>query len=138
VFGSALEAAEKLRGREVSARELVDAVFTQIEKVNPRVNAVVELRREAALDEARAADEALAVGESLGPLHGVPMTVKDSFNVVGGPPGQDGPVSFVAHAVVPGGSRERTRTSESDEAGEDSTACALLLLTRAVQDRGLA
>jgi amidase len=62
VFGSALEAAEKLRGREVSARELVDAVFTEIEKVNPRVNAVVELRREAALDEARAADEALAVG----------------------------------------------------------------------------
>jgi amidase len=83
VFGSALEAADKLRRREVTARELVDAVFTQIEKVNPRVNAVVELRREAALDQARAADEALAVGERLGPLHGVPMTVKDSFNVAG-------------------------------------------------------
>jgi amidase len=83
VFGSALDAADKLRRRAVTAQELVDAVFMQIEKVNPRVNAVVELRREAALDEARAADAALAAGESLGPLHGVPMTVKDSFNVTG-------------------------------------------------------
>ena len=47
------------------------------------LNAVVELRREAALRQAAAADEATARGGEVGPLHGVPMTVKDSFNVAG-------------------------------------------------------
>jgi amidase len=58
-------------------------LHARIEAVNPALNAVVELRREAALREAAAADEATARGNATGPLHGVPMTIKDSFNVAG-------------------------------------------------------
>jgi amidase len=82
LFRSAAEAAEMVRRKEISSRELTEALFARIEAVNPAVNAVVELRREAALQEAAAADEAIGSG-ALGSLHGVPMTVKDSFNVAG-------------------------------------------------------
>jgi amidase len=80
---SATDAARRLRDRDVSARELTELLLARIERVNPAVNAVVELRAEAALREAAAADEATARGGDLGPLHGVPMTIKDSFNVTG-------------------------------------------------------
>ena len=71
-----------LRRREVSARELTEKLLARIDDVNPAINAVVELRREAALQEATAADQALAHGIE-GPLRGVPMTIKESFNVAG-------------------------------------------------------
>jgi amidase len=58
-------------------------LLARIEEVNPTLNAVVELRREAALREAAAADEATARGDATGTLRGVPMTIKDSFNVAG-------------------------------------------------------
>src|SRR5215212_8938589 len=58
-------------------------LLARIDSVNPTLNAVVELRREAALQEAVAADEATARGYAAGPLHGVPMTIKDAFNVAG-------------------------------------------------------
>src|SRR5918998_4512112 len=83
VFGSATDAARALRRRELSSRELTEMLLTRIDSVNPALNAVVELRREAALQEAAAADEATARGSDVGPLHGVPMTIKDSFNVAG-------------------------------------------------------
>jgi amidase len=83
LFQSASDAAQMLRRKELSARELTEMVLTRIDAVNPAVNAVVEVRREAALQEAAAADEATARGDSAGPLHGVPMTIKDSFNVAG-------------------------------------------------------
>jgi amidase len=82
LFQSAADTAEMLRRKEISARELTEALLARIDSVNPAVNAVVELRREAALQEAAAADEAIADGP-LGPLHGVPMTIKESFNVAG-------------------------------------------------------
>jgi amidase len=69
--------------KEFSSRELTEMLHARIEAVNPALNAVVELRREAALREAAAADEATARGDATGPLHGVPMTIKDSFNVAG-------------------------------------------------------
>jgi amidase len=80
---SATEAAGMLRRKEVSARELTELLLARIEAVNPAVNAVVELRPEAALREAAAADEATARGAAAGPLHGVPMTIKESFNLAG-------------------------------------------------------
>jgi amidase len=83
LFQSATDAAKVVRHKEVSSRELTEMLLTRIEDANPALNAVVELRREAALQEAEAADEATAHGEEAGPLHGVPMTIKDSFNVVG-------------------------------------------------------
>ena len=70
----------------MSSRELTERLLARIDTVDPTVNAVVELRREAALAEASAADRAAdrAVGGGvLGPLHGVPMTVKEAFNVAG-------------------------------------------------------
>jgi len=72
-----------LRCKEISSRELTEELLARIEAVNPALNAVVELRREAALQEATTADEAITRGGDVGPLHGVPMTIKDSFNVAG-------------------------------------------------------
>ncbi len=83
LFQSATDAAQTLRRKERSSRELTEMLLARIEAVNPALNAVVELRREAALQEAAAADETTARGDDAGPLHGVPMTIKDSFNVAG-------------------------------------------------------
>ena len=83
LFVSAVEAAALVRKRDVSARELTEALLRRIEAVDPAINAVVELRAEEALDEATAADKAVASETSLGRLHGVPMTIKESFNVAG-------------------------------------------------------
>jgi len=82
LFHSATDVAQTLSRKELSSRELTEMLLTRIEAVNPALNAVVELRRETALQEAVAADEATARGDA-GPLHGVPMTIKDSFNVAG-------------------------------------------------------
>jgi len=79
----AIDAAGMLRRGEVSSRELTEMLFARIDAVNPELNAVVEVRREGALRQAAAADEAIARGHDAGPLHGVPMTIKDSFNVAG-------------------------------------------------------
>jgi amidase len=85
LFQSATDAARALRRKQLSARELTGMLLERIDAANPALNAVVALRREAALAEAAAADEALARGDDTGPLHGVPMTIKDSFNVAGLP-----------------------------------------------------
>ena len=69
--------------REVSSRELLDQQLARIEAVNPAINAVVTLdvdRARAAADEA---DAAVARGDDLGPLHGVPITLKDAYEVAG-------------------------------------------------------
>jgi amidase len=85
LFQSATEAARTLRRKELSSRELTGMLLARIEAVNPALNAVVELGQTAALREAAAADEAIARGDDVGPLHGVPMTIKDAFNVAGLP-----------------------------------------------------
>jgi fatty acid amide hydrolase len=77
-------AASIARG-EVSAVEAVEASIARIEAVNPRLNAVVVTRYDAARAEARAADERRARGEPLGPLHGVPITIKECFDLAGTP-----------------------------------------------------
>ena len=81
LFRSATEAAQLVRQNELSARELTELLLAQIEAVNPAINAVVELRAEAALEDAAAADR--AGDSSARPLRGVPMTVKESFDVAG-------------------------------------------------------
>ncbi|HYO54068.1 amidase [Archangium sp.] len=72
-----------VRAREVSARELLEAHLAQVARHNARLNAIVTLDEERAHARAREADEALARGESWGPLHGVPFTIKDSFKTAG-------------------------------------------------------
>jgi amidase len=74
---TATELAARIRAREVSVTEVVAAHLAQIERVNPKVNAIVTLTAERALDEARARDAALARGEAPGPLFGLPVAHKD-------------------------------------------------------------
>jgi amidase len=64
LFQSATDAAQALSRKELSSRELTEMLLTRIEAVNPALNAIVELRREAALQEAVAADEATARGDA--------------------------------------------------------------------------
>jgi amidase len=72
-----------IRRKEYSVAEVVDAHLARIAEVNPKLNAVVAITAERARAAAAAADRAVAKGERLGPLHGIPMTVKDSFDVAG-------------------------------------------------------
>jgi amidase len=74
---SAVDLARLIRVKELSARDVVGAHLAQIERVNPRVNAIVTLLADRAMDRASAADEALARGEDVGPLHGLPIAHKD-------------------------------------------------------------
>jgi amidase len=83
LFQSAAEAVRLVRGGDISSRELTEALLARIDAINPELNAVVEVRREAALREAGAADDATARGDRGGPLHGVPMTIKEAFDVAG-------------------------------------------------------
>jgi amidase len=83
LFLPAHRLAALVRAREVSARELLEAHLAQVARHNPRLNALVTLDEERARARALEADEALARGESWGPLHGVPITIKDSFMTAG-------------------------------------------------------
>ena len=82
-FRSATEVAALVRAGRLSAREMADMTLNRIEAVNPAVNAVVESCRSVALAAGAAADRAVAGGERVGPLHGVPMTIKEAFPVAG-------------------------------------------------------
>src|SRR3989454_93701 len=83
IYASATTLARAIRAKEISSAEVVHAYLQRIEAVNPQLNAVVQLRAEAAQAEAHAADAALARGQIMGPLHGVPMTIKDSLDTAG-------------------------------------------------------
>jgi len=80
---SATMLARWIREGMLSAADVVDAHLDRIERLNPDVNAIVTLRTDEARAEARAADAARAQGKRLGPLHGVPITVKDGFATKG-------------------------------------------------------
>jgi amidase len=83
IFASAEKMARALREGEASSVGLVETCLERIAKVNPTLNAVVTLRAEAARAEAQRADEQLRVGGAVGPLHGVPITLKDSLDTAG-------------------------------------------------------
>ncbi len=83
IFMSATHLAQVIREKKASSLDVVKAYLAQIEKVNPKLNAVVQLCAERALAEARQMDALLAKGSVKGPLHGVPMTIKDSFDTAG-------------------------------------------------------
>ena len=82
-YSSVRSLASAIRDGRVSSVEFVEACLARIDAVNPALNAVVQLRAEEARAEARRADDAVARGEALGPLHGVPVTIKDSLDTVG-------------------------------------------------------
>lgn len=83
IYGSAASIAEMIRKRRVSSEEVVRSFLDRIEKVNPQLNAVVQLARDRALAEARDADSWILKGDVKGPLHGVPVTIKDSLDTAG-------------------------------------------------------
>ncbi|MGH7908064.1 MAG: amidase [Candidatus Binataceae bacterium] len=83
IYWPASEIARAIRERKISSSEIIDACLARIETVNPKLNAVVRLTAETARKEARAADAAIARGENKGPLHGVPITIKDAFETAG-------------------------------------------------------
>jgi amidase len=84
-FEPAMSLAARIRARDVSAVELLGIYLKRVEKYNPRLNAVIHLQADKAYERACAADLALARGEHCGPLHGVPMTIKESFDWLGSP-----------------------------------------------------
>jgi len=82
-YASAVALARRIRAGQLSALDGVEAHLARIAAVNPSLNAVVQLTAETARADARAADAELARGTVRGPLHGVPMTIKDSFETAG-------------------------------------------------------
>jgi amidase len=84
-FASAAALAADIRARRISSVELLDHLLARAERLNGPLNAIVAFDREGARRRAAEADAALARGESRGPLHGIPTTIKDSYEVAGMP-----------------------------------------------------
>ena len=82
-FAAALELAAAIRGRRLAAIEVVDACLDRVRRHNGALNAICTLDEAGARRRAKQADEALARGELWGPLHGVPMTIKDALETAG-------------------------------------------------------
>ena len=80
---SVVDSSRAVQAGEVSAEALVDFALAAIDTVNPTINAVVRLAAASARERAREADRARSRGQSWGPLHGIPMTIKDSLDTVG-------------------------------------------------------
>jgi amidase len=102
---SAAELAARIARREVSCVESVASCLERMAQVNPRLNAVVDCNADLALQEARAADVLLARGDAVGPLHGVPVTIKVNvdqrgFATTNGVPANRGHMAEADSAVV--------------------------------------
>ncbi len=82
-FLPAVTMAEKIRAKNISPVELVETHRAQIERLNPRLNAYVELDLDHAREVALAAEKVVTRGDKLGPLHGVPISIKSSIAVAG-------------------------------------------------------
>src|SRR5437588_3448825 len=96
---TATELAQRIARRQLSSAEVVDAHLARIDAVNPALNAVVRVLADEARASAVKADQKLASGETIGPLHGVPFTVKENIDMAGLPTTWG--VGALAQAVVP-------------------------------------
>lgn len=81
----AFELARGIKAREYTSEQVLEHFIDRVQRLNPALNAVVVLREEQARQQARAADQAAREGRDLGPLHGVPMTIKETFEIEGWP-----------------------------------------------------
>src|SRR5207245_10600220 len=95
----ATELAQRIARRQLSSAEVVDAHLARIDAVNPALNAVVRVLADEARAAAALADKKLADGETIGPLHGVPFTVKENIDMAGLPTTCG--VPSLAQAAVP-------------------------------------
>ncbi len=93
----ALELADLISRKEISSREVVAAHLSRIDDVNPHLNAIVRRWDDDSLAAADAADRAVSAGESLGALHGVPVTIKENIDLAGTPTTQA--IAFLAEAM---------------------------------------
>ncbi len=82
-FLSASQMAEQIRNKQISPVELVEAHLARIEHLNPKINAFVQIDSEGVLVQARNAEAAVMQNQNLGPLHGVPISIKSSIDVAG-------------------------------------------------------
>jgi Asp-tRNA(Asn)/Glu-tRNA(Gln) amidotransferase A subunit family amidase len=83
IFLPAVEMAEQIRTKKISPLELVDAHLAQIGRLNPRLNAFVQIDAARARCAARDAEDAILQTKAIGPLHGVPISIKSSISVAG-------------------------------------------------------
>jgi Asp-tRNA(Asn)/Glu-tRNA(Gln) amidotransferase A subunit family amidase len=79
----AIEMAARIREKKLSPVDLVEVHLERIETLNPKLNAFIQVNTEKARQQARAAEKALTSGDQLGPLHGVPVSIKSSIAVAG-------------------------------------------------------
>ena len=84
-FQTAKQLAAAIRKKKIGCLELLDLYLERVKAYNPELNAIIAMDVEGARKRARAADKAVKAGRKLGPLHGVPMTIKESFDVAGYP-----------------------------------------------------
>src|SRR5258706_7554975 len=82
-FTSAVDLASMVPEKQISPVEVAEAYLQRIEEQNPRLNAFVHVEPERVLREAHKAEDAVHRGEALGPLHGVPLSIKSSIDVAG-------------------------------------------------------
>ncbi|MEA2180533.1 MAG: amidase, partial [Solirubrobacteraceae bacterium] len=80
---TAVDIARGVRTRRISSREAVESCLARIDEVNPHLNALIEVTAGESLEMADAADRAVAAGEPLGPLHGVPVSIKVNSDQAG-------------------------------------------------------
>ncbi|MGB2605102.1 MAG: amidase [Candidatus Sulfotelmatobacter sp.] len=83
IFLPAVVMAEQIQSKEISPVELVDAHLAQIDKLNPKLNAFIQVDADRARRSARDAEDAVMQGKQIGPLHGVPISIKSSISVAG-------------------------------------------------------
>jgi Asp-tRNA(Asn)/Glu-tRNA(Gln) amidotransferase A subunit family amidase len=105
---SATALAALVRTKQLSSREVVQAHLDRVHAVNPQINAVVTLMAEQALASADVADRAVTSGAPLGPLHGVPFSIKDSLDTAGFSPSA---ARSSSPATSPTRMRQRLRAS---------------------------
>src|SRR3954471_18567983 len=82
-FASLLEMAQQIRDRKISAAELAELHLAKIERLNPKLNAFVDVNPEWVRRQARDADSARSAEREIGPLHGIPLSIKSSIDVAG-------------------------------------------------------
>ena len=107
----ALEIAAAIRNRETTSRAVLDALVDRVDTVNGELNAIVALLGDEAVKAAEAADRAVLDDAQLGPLHGVPITVKENIDVAGWPTTQGVPALAEATAPVDAPIVERMRAA---------------------------
>src|SRR6267154_3174713 len=84
-FQTAKQLAATVRKKKIGCLELLDLYLKRVEAYNPELNAIIAMDIEGARKRAKAADRAVKAGKKLGPLHGVPMTLKESYDIAGYP-----------------------------------------------------